>query len=242
MWSVAQLSVFVMIIGRMHYVLKDTKFELKEANYIIFTILIFVCVLLCILWILRSILYYDLYTKGNISQKGVHEFSVIFVIFVEIIDLIISIFFIVVFIKRLKLIINHHKFAPSAKLSDIRNKLLKYWVLSLFMIGFTQIIALILCLLFITDYVGASVANNIFVNIYGICLPLNPMISAICIFLMFQTYHEYYDKRCGCCDNRAMRCFDKMSENKAKYKLTSGSLNQSLLSAKSRAHSSDNKL
>ena len=68
-WSIAQLSVFVLIIARIHYVLRNTKFELKEANYIIFGILIFVCVLLCILWILRSILYYHLYINGPFLKR-----------------------------------------------------------------------------------------------------------------------------------------------------------------------------
>ena len=56
LWNIGQLSTFVLIISRIHYVLKDTKFKLKEHNYIVFAILIFVCILLCIVWILRSIL------------------------------------------------------------------------------------------------------------------------------------------------------------------------------------------
>ena len=52
------------------------------------------------------------------------------------------------------------------------------------MIIFTQIITFVLCLLFITNYIGDSVAN--IVNIYGICLPLNPIITTICTFLMLK--------------------------------------------------------
>ena len=54
---------------------------------------------------------------------------------------------------------------------------------------------------------------------YGILLPINPIIIALCIFLMFETFHDYYDKRCAFCDTFAIDCFEKMFERKRRYKV-----------------------
>ena len=229
LWSIAQLFTYIIILSRIHFTLSNTRYQLKEHNYIIFTILIFVCILLCIVWILRSILYHNQYINGDISEHNIHEFSVFFVTLVEIIDLTISIFFISIFVNRLKMIINQNKLIQSKKHQTITNNMLKYWVLSLFIIISTQIVAFVACIMFVTEYIDDQTAFEVFEIMYEIFLPLNPIIITFSIFLMFETYHEYYDKRCGCCDNLAMKCFDKLSQ-KRKYKISSdGQLNQSLL-------------
>eukprot|EP00484_Ammonia_sp_Unknown_P020804 CAMPEP_0197026328 /NCGR_PEP_ID=MMETSP1384-20130603/6440_1 /TAXON_ID=29189 /ORGANISM="Ammonia sp." /LENGTH=266 /DNA_ID=CAMNT_0042454971 /DNA_START=19 /DNA_END=815 /DNA_ORIENTATION=+ len=226
-WSLAQLFTFGLILSRVHYTLKSSKYQLKEANYIIFTIVVFVCVLMTIVWILRSVLYRYQYLHGDISQHGIHEFSLFFVIFVEIVDLMVAAFFVGLFVKRLKLLVNEQMAAEAKLLQSMRNKMLKYWVLTVCIIIATQLIYFMVSLSFITEYIGDNAANKVLGVMYGILLPLNPSICAICIFLSFDTYHEYYDRGCGCCDDRALRCFTSRSH--PKYHLNTGELQQSLL-------------
>eukprot|EP01084_Bolivina_argentea_P053748 98624_1 len=242
-WVIGHLFVFIIIMTRLHYISSSTNYQLIEHNYIIFGILIFVGVLLCIVWILRSILYYTQYKTGNISQKGLQEFGFFFVITVAIIDLIISTFFVGIFINKLIHIAKDSKINKSLNQEEVRSAITKHWILSVIIIVSTQIIAFILCMVFLTAYIGYNISNQIFTIMYDMSLPLNPIIICVCLFLMFQTYQEHYDKTCMICDNTAMNCFDNISETKPKkkYKLKDNTLRQSLLEIEETSYNNRNK-
>jgi len=209
-WSIGQFFVFTAILTRIHFALKDTKHQLREWNYIIFGVIILICILLCIVWILRSILYYNRYQSGSISKGIIHEFGCFFTITVEVIDVVASIFFIFLFVTKLRVI--EHANTKSNTPLRIRKLMTKYWVLALVIIILTQIIYLILCLIFITQYIGADTASSVFTEMFVVLLPVNIVAVCICILLTFAAFEKRYDKWCTVCNDAAISCFAKLEK------------------------------
>ena len=209
-WSIGQFFVFTVILTRIHYTLQDTKHRLHDRHYIIFGVIILICILLCIVWILRSILYYHRYRSGTISKNGVHEFSVFFVITVEVISVIASAFFIFIFISKLRVI--EHDNNESATPLRIRKQMTKYWVLSLIIIISTQIMYFMLCLIFVTRYFEADTASAVFTEMFVVLLPGNIVAVCICILLLFTAFEKRYDRSCVVCNDAAISCFAKLEK------------------------------
>jgi len=225
-WSFGQFFVFTVMLTRIHYTLKGTKHALHDHNYVVFGVLILVSILLSVVWIMRSTLYYTKYSSGDIDENTVHIFGVFFVSTTYIIDVVASIFFVVIFVAKLRVIefVNNESATPLR----IRKQMTKYWVLSLIIIINTQIIFFILSLIFITRYFGAVTAASVFTEMFVLLLPINIVTVISCLLLMFSVFEKQYDRRCRICNDAAVSCFAKLEKR-------TSMLNRSLLEEQPRA-------
>eukprot|EP01083_Nonionella_stella_P019681 54648_1 len=226
-WCLAQLLAYSIIMLRIRHITSNTPLALQERNYIVFTILVLICVLLCIVWILRSILYYNQYRKDHMARRTLQEVSMFVVVTVEIIDIIVSLFFVSIFVTRFKMLATNAMHTVNQ--NHAQGIMVKYWMLTFIIIVFAQIMWLLLSLLFVTDYIGGDQAANTIEDIYSIVCPINAIILCICLCLMFQAFDRFYGNQCHFCDTMIRRCFGIKFMEKAQYKAKDTELKQSLL-------------
>merc|ERR1712228_954705 len=114
-------------------------------------------------------------------------------------------------------------------MDGILRSLTRFWVLSLLVLMSTQCVLLLLCLLFIYDFVGDSATAQGFTNAFVIALPLNIVTVCVCVALTFEAFEGRYRSACGMCDDAAIWCYVKLATKR--QNTTASGLKQSLLDA-----------
>ena len=239
-WNCAQILIYISLLHRIFDTFRATKYELSQFNLICFAILICLYILCCISWIISTIL--------NISHDKKHVFDTnddifnfegfgigdFYALGIEILDLLICIFLITMFIKKmvsLTVDLNDNVFGSGSicnddhhetSLNDHQRKLLnimtKYFILSLIATISTQIECLLLCInWFFNLYFDDGMMIQITSWIIEIVFPLDCMINSLCIFLLFDINKDLYNKWCKLCHFCCLEfCFKKNTEKKIK--------------------------
>ena len=229
-WNLAQLFIYILLILRLHFSFIGTKYEIKKPIYLIFIVLIILYIVCCtaytIFWATMPNIHHWTLSLMEIE----HSIAKLYAICGEIIDFVISVLLICLFIKKMTNVTadlhsNYSKRFMDDRMDKINNeqKLLlditaKYFILSFIATLWTQI-TIFLCSLAVILYFyapNALILYNIVWFLYLVFFYADGIINPLCLYLLFETNKELYERVCHGCHAWARLCFRRITERKVK--------------------------
>ena len=206
----AQTTLYILLLLRLHFVFCETQYRSSKCVYISFGILMSLYILFILLYICGQ----SIYIGHNYFDSSIFQFNAVWItdtvsaVGIEIIDLILSIFLVVIFIKKLMAVTVtlYNDQSPNKQtedlLNDKQNDLLsmitKYFVLTFIATLSTQIESLIWSIYWIgyclNDAGIESWTGDIF---WPTLIPIDCVINVICLFLIFDFNRGWYARICN---------------------------------------------
>ena len=210
---------------RLYHSFNGTKYAIPKYIVIIFIVLI-------IIWVLNSftsvILHCIAYLNSddNLSKISYGTYQ----IGMEITDLIISVFLIMLFInKMIKVTVDLHSIKSHILINDeisrlndnqkvLLNIIAKYFVLSFIATTWTQISCLFFCVVWVLYVYDHHEAYIVAWDIMDVFWYLDGIINPICLYLIFEINDKYYQKFCNGSHSFARLCFRRCTQRELRKK------------------------
>ena len=154
--------------------------------------------------------------------------EIIFAFGTEIVDLILSIYLIVVFVKKLIAVTidlyddgSPNESLLSDKQTELLSLVTKYFILSFIATLSTQIASGIWCIYWVGYYFNneeMQIWSGDF--IWPTLIPIDCAINTICLFLIFEQNSKWYNKSCSKCHSLILECFRRSTMAKIRIKYT----------------------
>ena len=221
LWHVGIILMYILLMLRVHHAFKGTQYASSKRIKIIFAVLLCICIICLTAYPMGAIIFI-----GNGYHESDEESQIfinVWTIGTEISDLMITVFLIRTFVKKMLLLaVNmHNSFVDDPNELNKQQKVLlnimtKYFVLSAISAFATQLLGLIICAYILSldfDEFEEGVIITIII-VFGLQLYVNN----ICLFLTFDVNDVFYQKCCKCCDRNVMSYFQKRTQRKVTEK------------------------
>eukprot|EP01084_Bolivina_argentea_P013172 24689_1 len=230
LYTMSQILIYWLLIIRIYQTFHGTKYALSNHIKIPFSLLL---IIFCMCGIAGTIT--DLYgyscTQDIIDLKQFFVFSSMYSFGTEVIDFIITVFLVILFIKKLLIVTtdindNESHLFVNNEISILNNQqkmllniITKFFVLTLFATLATQIDILLITIVTIIDINDDSEETSLIINrMYWILRPIDCVINGICLHLMLETNDNDYRKICRGCDAYMRLCCKRIAKKSVKKK------------------------
>ena len=219
-WHIGEIFTYILLMLRVHYAFKDTEYATSRRVNITFFSLLCIYILCIAVFIIGSVV--ALLVLDNYSDEV--YFIIPWAIGSEIGDLLITIFLICLFVKKMVLFAAnmHNLFMEepnelNQQQKGLLNVMTKYFLLSTIATLTTQVVIVL-------EFIGVfqSVFFHIDNEALGIANPfaliLQLYTNNICLFLTFDVNDRLYTKLCKCCNKMVMVHFERITQKKVSEK------------------------
>ena len=224
-WCLAQLFLYNLLILRLHYSFNGTKYAISKKVYIIYVLLIFSFLFLS----LASLIGYSIgiVHDDQIELDATHG---AFQIGLEVTDLSMSVFLIILFVnKMIHVTVDLHAYQSDIFIDDqvsrfnenqkiLLNITAKYFVLSSIATVWTQMASLVMLIAWICEVFGSEDAYDAVDVLVNVTLFLDGIANPICLFLIFEVNDKWYRRGCSGCHAFARLCFRRCTQRKVRKK------------------------
>ena len=214
-WHIGQILTYILLMLRVHYAFKDTQYASSPRVNLIFSALLFIYILCDALFLIGAVVHY----LASDNYTAVYLF-VTWVIVIEISDLLITIFLISTFVKKMVLFaVNmHNSFIKDPnELNQQQKRLLnvmtRYFLLSTIATLTTQVV-LVLGGIYMLQFFVLYINHEGLMFAFCFAALMQLYANNICLFLTFDVNEELYAKLCKCCNKMVMVHVQKITQKK----------------------------